>query len=154
MADKESAASRIRKKKERIKSGELKWNRMGLKPGTKKPRRAIKEAQKLDKFHSDEWSQGKPRATRKHITKHGSDFDVGDIDAEIKKLEKKAAPKSSRRLRGERFTPSGSSVPSKKRLKELRGEKPSQRRSATGGGGFGGGRWTKDKMGRRHLKIM
>jgi hypothetical protein len=23
-----------------------------------------------------------------------------------------------------------------------------------GGGGFGGGRWTKDKMGRRHLKIM
>ena len=35
-----------------------------------------------------------------------------------------------------------------------RDEKPSRRRSATGGGGFGGGRWVKDKMGRRHLKIM
>jgi len=35
-----------------------------------------------------------------------------------------------------------------------RDEKLSRRRSATGGGGLGGGRWVKDKMGRRQLKIM
>ena len=85
MADKESAASRIRKKKERIKSGELKWNRMGLKPGTKKPRRAIKEAEKIEK---DSGRATQP--SRKYITKHASDYGVREIDSEIKKLEKRA----------------------------------------------------------------
>jgi len=139
MADKESAASRIRKKKARIKSGELKWNRMGLEPGTKKPRRAIKEAEKIEK---DSGRATQP--SRKHITKHAGDYGVREIDAEIKKLEKKAEPKSSRRLREERSKPSGASGPNRR-----------QRARAGGGGGPGGGRWHKDpKTGRRTWKIM
>jgi hypothetical protein len=74
-----------------------------------------------------------------YATKRQSDMAAGKFTH----TREQHQPKSERSVK--RYAEGRSkSDPMKELNKAMRG----------GGGGFGGGRWTKDKMGRRHLKIM
>ena len=75
----------ILEKQRKIKSGELKFNKAGLPKGTPKPRRGIKEAEKLHK-------ENVGSVKRKTVTRNAAFFGAGEIEAQIKKAERDAAP--------------------------------------------------------------
>ena len=82
----------IRKKKQRIKSGELKFNKAGLQKGTPKPRRGIKEAEKI-------YRENIGPVKKKTFPSQASFFGAADdeMDKEIKRLDKES--KSTKRKR-------------------------------------------------------
>tara|TARA_R110000824_G_scaffold342673_1_gene529113 strand:- start:757 stop:1065 length:309 start_codon:yes stop_codon:yes gene_type:complete len=76
----------IRKKRQGVKSGDLKFNKSGFPKGTPKPRRGIKEAEKLHK-------ENVGSVKRKTVTRSASFFGAGDIESQIKKHEEDAKPR-------------------------------------------------------------
>ena len=80
----------ILKKRQRIKSGDLKFNKSGFPKGTPKPRRGIKEAEKLHK-------ENVGSVKRKTVTRSASFFGAGDIESQIKKAESESKPAKRKR---------------------------------------------------------